>query len=48
MNILNGQALGWRITLVQKLPRDYEEKLVAYQRDIIDYRRTHDYPVNQI
>jgi hypothetical protein len=31
-----GIALRWRTTFVQKLPTDYIEKLIAYQRHIIN------------
>jgi hypothetical protein len=40
---LKGLALCRRATLAQKLPTDYVEKLMAYQRHIINLRRKHDY-----
>jgi hypothetical protein len=43
-----GLALRRRTTLVQKLPTDYVEKLIAYQRHIINLRRKHDYLLRQI
>jgi hypothetical protein len=38
-----GLALRWRTTLAKKLPTDYVEKLIAYQRHIINLRQKHDY-----
>jgi hypothetical protein len=38
-----GFALRLRTTLAQQLPTDYIEKLIAYQRHIINLRRKHDY-----
>jgi hypothetical protein len=38
-----GVALHWRTTLAQKLPTDHVEKLIAYQRHIINLRQKHDY-----
>jgi hypothetical protein len=43
-----GLALRQRTTLAKKLPTDYVEKLIAYQRHIINLRRKHDYLLGQM
>jgi hypothetical protein len=43
-----GLALCRRTTLVRKLPTDYVEKLIAYQRHIINLCRKHDYLLGQM
>jgi hypothetical protein len=43
-----GLAVCWRTTLAKKLPTDYIEKLIAYQRHIINLRRKHDYLLGQM
>jgi hypothetical protein len=41
-------ALRWITTLAKKLPTDHVEKLIAYQRHIINLRRKHDYLFGQM
>jgi hypothetical protein len=41
-------ALRQRTTLAQKLPTHYVEKLIAYQRHVINLRRKHDYLLGQM
>jgi hypothetical protein len=43
-----GLAFRRRTTLARKLPKDYVEKLIAYQRHIINLRRKHDYLLGQM
>jgi hypothetical protein len=43
-----GLALRRRTTLAKKLPTDYVEKLIAYQRYIINLCRKHDYVLGQM
>jgi hypothetical protein len=43
-----GLALCRRTTLAEKLPTDYIEKLIAYQRHIINLRQKHDYLLGQM
>jgi hypothetical protein len=44
----NRLALRRRTTLAKKLPTDYVEKLIAYQRHIINLHRKHDYLLGQM
>jgi transposase-like protein len=43
-----GSALRRRTTLAKKLPTHYVEKLIAYQRHIINLSRKHDYLLGQM
>jgi hypothetical protein len=43
-----GLTLHQKTTLAQKLPTDYVEKLIAYQRYIINLPRKHDYLLGQM
>lgn len=43
-----GLTLRRRTTICQKLPNDFEEKLINFQRYVINLRRLHQYPLNQI
>jgi hypothetical protein len=43
-----GLALHRRTTLAKKLPTDYVEKLIAYQRHIINLHRKHNYLLGQM
>ena len=42
----NGLSLRQKTTLAQRLPSDYEEKIVQFQRFIIKQRRAHSYPLH--
>jgi hypothetical protein len=42
------KELALRGTLAKKLPTDYVEKLIAYQRHIINLRQKHDYLLGQM
>lgn len=44
----NGLCLRRRTSLAQRLPSDFTEKLVAFQRYVINLRKKHSYPLNQI
>ena len=44
----NGLSLRRRTTLAQRLPNDFNEKLFEYQRYVINLRKTHNYPLEQI
>lgn len=41
-----GLSLRRRTTICQKLPNEFEEKLLSYQRYIIGERRKHNYPMS--
>jgi hypothetical protein len=43
-----GLALRRRTALARKLPTGYVEKVIAYQRHIINLRRKHDYLLGQM
>ena len=44
----NGLSLRQKTTLAQRLPDDYEEKIVRFHRYIIDLRKEHSYPLHVI
>lgn len=44
----NGLSLRRRTSLAQKMPADYEEKLLAYQKYVISLRKRHEYLDAQI
>ena len=44
----NSLSLRQKITLAQRLPDDYEEKIVQFHRYIIDRRKKHNYPLHLI
>lgn len=44
----SGLALRRRTTLAQRLPADFEEKLINFQRYVIQMRQRHLYPFHQI
>lgn len=44
----NGLSLRQKTTLAQRLPDDYEEKIVRFHRYIIDLRKEHNYPLHVI
>lgn len=44
----NGLSLRQKTTLAQRLPPDYEEKIVQFQRFIIKQRRAHSYPLHLV
>ena len=44
----NGLSLRQKATLAQRLPDDYEEKIVRFHRYIIDLRKEHSYPLHVI
>lgn len=44
----NGLSLRRRTSLAQRLPSDFEDKLLSFQRHIIKLRKTHSYPLDQI
>lgn len=44
----NGFSLRRRTTICQKLPGDFDDKLVAFQKYVIGLRRDHDYSFGQI
>ena len=43
-----GLSLRQKTTLAQRLPDDYEEKIVRFHRYIIDRRKEHNYPLHLI
>lgn len=43
-----GLSLRRRTSLAQRLPKDFEEKLVAFQRHVIALRKSHDYLCGQM
>uniref|UniRef100_A0A671XB87 HTH CENPB-type domain-containing protein n=1 Tax=Sparus aurata TaxID=8175 RepID=A0A671XB87_SPAAU len=44
----NGLSLRRRTSLAQRLPADFREKLVNYQRFVIKLRKKHEYPLDQM
>ena len=44
----NGLSLRQKTTLAQRLPDDYEEKIMRFHRYIIDLRKEHSYPLHVI
>ncbi|KAK0141223.1 Pogo transposable element with KRAB domain [Merluccius polli] len=44
----NGLALRRRTSLAQHLPSDFGEKLLSFQRFVINLRKKHSYPLDQI
>ena len=44
----NGLSLRQKTTLAQRLPDDYEEKIVNFHRFIINHRKQHSYPLHVI
>uniref|UniRef100_A0A3Q3KXW9 HTH CENPB-type domain-containing protein n=1 Tax=Labrus bergylta TaxID=56723 RepID=A0A3Q3KXW9_9LABR len=44
----NGLALRRRTSLAQHLPLDFGEKLLSFQRFVINLRKKHSYPLDQI
>ena len=44
----NGLSLRQKTTLAQRLPDDYEEKIVRFHRYIIDRRKEHNFPLHLI
>ena len=44
----HGLSLRQKTTLAQRLPDDYEEKIVRFHRFIIDRRKEHNYPLHVI
>uniref|UniRef100_A0A668AVM8 Pogo transposable element derived with KRAB domain n=1 Tax=Myripristis murdjan TaxID=586833 RepID=A0A668AVM8_9TELE len=44
----NGLSLRRRTSLAQRLPADFREKLVTYQRYVINLRKKHEYPLDQM
>jgi hypothetical protein len=44
----NGPALRRRTTLAQRLTKEFDEKLLSFQRYIICQRKKHDYPLNLV
>ncbi|KAK0153232.1 Pogo transposable element with KRAB domain [Merluccius polli] len=44
----NGLALSRRTSLAQHLPSDFGEKLLSFQRFVINLRKKHSYPLDQI
>ena len=44
----NGFALKWRTSLVLKLPSDYEEKLLQYQRFVIHLCKKYNYSLEHM
>ncbi len=44
----NGLSLRRRTSLAQRLPADFREKLVTYQRYVIKLRKKHEYPLDQM
>ena len=44
----NGLSLRQKTTLAQRLPDDYEEKIVRFHRYIIDLRKQYSYPLHVI
>ena len=43
-----GLTLRRRTSLAQRLPSDFEEKLLSFQRYVLKLRKTHSYPLDQI
>lgn len=44
----NGLSLRQKTTLAQRLPRDYEEKIVQFHQFVIRQRRAHNYPLHLV
>ncbi|KAJ8412737.1 hypothetical protein AAFF_G00116880 [Aldrovandia affinis] len=44
----NGLSLRSRTSLAQRLPSDFREKLLPYQRYVIKLRKKHSYPLDQM
>ncbi len=44
----HGLSLRRRTSLAQRLPADFREKLVTYQRYVIKLRKKHEYPLDQM
>uniref|UniRef100_A0A3Q1GUX3 Pogo transposable element derived with KRAB domain n=1 Tax=Acanthochromis polyacanthus TaxID=80966 RepID=A0A3Q1GUX3_9TELE len=44
----NGLASRRRTGLAQRLPSDFREKLLSYQRYVLGLRKKHDYPLDQM
>ena len=44
----NGLSLRRRMSLAQHLPSDFGEKLLPFQRFVINLRKKHSYPLDQI
>ena len=44
----NGLSLRQKTTLAQRLPDDYEEKIVRFHHYIIDLRKEHSYPLHLV
>ena len=44
----NGLVLRRRTSLAQRLPSDFREKLLSYQRYVLELRKKHDYPLDQM
>ena len=44
----NGLSLRRRTSLAQRLPSDFGEKLLSFQRFVINLRKKHSYPLDQI
>ena len=44
----NGLSLRQKTTLAQRLPDDYEEKIIRFHRYIIDRRKEHNFPLHLI
>ncbi|KAJ8362613.1 hypothetical protein AAFF_G00365470 [Aldrovandia affinis] len=44
----NGLSLRRRTSLAQRLPSDFREKLLSYQRYVIKLRKKHSYPLDQM
>ena len=44
----NGLSLRQKTTLAQRLPPDYEEKIVQFQQFIIKQRKAHSYPLHLV
>uniref|UniRef100_A0A668A962 HTH CENPB-type domain-containing protein n=1 Tax=Myripristis murdjan TaxID=586833 RepID=A0A668A962_9TELE len=44
----NGLTLRRRTSLAQRLPSDFGEKLLSFQRYVINLRKKHSYPLDQI
>ena len=44
----NGLSLRRRTSLAQHLPSDFGEKLLSFQRFVINLRKKHSYPLDQI
>ena len=44
----NGLSLRQKTTLAQRLPEDYEEKIVQFHRFVINLHKEHNYPLHVI